>query len=772
MTETTHHRICPLCEACCGLEIKVNSGKVTSIRGHAQDVFSAGYICPKAVALKDLHEDPDRLRTPLIKRNGVHVSATWDEAFAEIERRLPPLMAQHGRNATAVVVGNPSAHKIGLLTYFGKLARALGTKNVFSASTLDQMPKQLSSGLMFGHWLSVALPDIARTDWLLVIGANPLASNGSMWTVPDFKGKAKALQARGGKLVVIDPRRTETAAVADEHHFIRPGSDVFLLAAMVHTLFAENRVHLGAVAEWVNGVDEVRAAVAPFTPDAVAARCGMAADTIRALARALASTPRAAVYARIGTCTQEYGTLASWLVDVLNVLTGHLDAPGGAMFAKSAAFASNTAGKPGIGKGVSTGRHSARVSGAPEVYGELPITCLAEEIETPGEGQVRALFTVATNPVLSSPNGPRLAAALDTLDFMVSMDIYLNETTRHADVILPGLSPLEDIHYDVAFPQLSWRNHSRYSPPVLARPEGAPEEWQTLVKLAAIAQGKGLGTDANALDDAQFAEDAQRLFGAHADAVIAATSGLKGPQRTLEVALRSGPYGDQFDGLLAPTLVASRTALPPEGANLAWGGPAPRLSPDGLTLAKVMASNSSGGIDLGELQPRIPEMLRTPSGKIELAHPSLLADMQRPAADLARPAPELVIIGRRDVRTNNSWMHNLPVLAKGPFRCTALVHPLDATRLNLQDGALAHIESNTSQGPRSVQAQVHISEEMMPGVVSLPHGWGHNLPGTQLSLAAERPGANLNALLDDQWRDPLSGNAVLGGIPITMHAVA
>ena len=737
MSETTHHRICPLCEACCGLEIKVASGKVISIRGHDADVFSAGYICPKGVALKDLHEDPDRLRTPLIKRNGVFEQATWGEAFAEIERRLPPLMAAHGRNATAVVVGNPSAHKIGLLTYFGKLARALGTKNVFSASTLDQMPKQLASGLMFGHWISVALPDIARTDLLLVLGANPLASNGSMWTVPDFKGKAKAMQARGGKLIVIDPRRTETAAMADAHHFIRPGADVFLLAAMVHTLFAEGLATLGTVAPWVNGVSEVQQAVLPFTPEAVASRCGMTADTIRSLARTLASTPRAAVYARIGTCTQEYGTLASWLVDVLNVLTGHLDVPGGAMFAKSAAFASNTAGKPGIGKGVATGRHHARVSGAPEVYGELPMTCLAEEIETHGEGQIRALVTVATNPVLSSPNGPRLAKALDTLDFMVSMDIYLNETTRHADVILPGVSPLEDMHYDVAFPQLSWRNHARYSPPVLPRAVGEPEEWQTLLKLAAIAQGKGAQADANALDDAQFAEDAQRLFGAHADAVIAATAAYKGPQRGLEVALRTGPYGDGFG-----------------------------TRPEGLTLAKVMASNATGGIDLGELQPRVPEMLRTPSGKIELAPPSLLADLARPLADLSRPAPDLVIIGRRDVRTNNSWMHNLPILAKGPFRCTALVHPADATRLGLQDGAQARI----ANGALSVQAQVQISSEMMPGVVSLPHGWGHNLPGAQLHLAAERPGANLNALLNDQLRDPLSGNAVLGGVAITMCA--
>ena len=739
---TTHHRICPLCEACCGLEIKVQDHKVISIRGHEADVLSAGYICPKGVALKDLHEDPDRLRTPLVKRNGVFETATWDEAYAEIARRLPPIMAAHGRNATGIVVGNPSAHKISLLTYFGKLARALGTKNVFSASTLDQMPKQLASGLMFGHWLSIALPDISRTDYLLVLGANPLVSNGSMWTVPDFRGKAKALQARGGKLVVIDPRKTETASVADAHHFIRPNSDVFLLAAMVNTLFAEGLIKLGNVAEWVVGVDAVRQAIAPFAPETVAARCGISADTIRSLTRELAAAPRAAVYARIGTCTQEYGTLASWLVDVLNTLTGNLDKEGGMLFAKSAAFATNTAGnpanKPGVGKGVSTGRHHARVSGAPEVYGELPMTCLAEEIETAGEGQIRALFTVATNPVLSSPNGPRLAKALDTLDFMVSMDIYLNETTRHADVILPGVSPLEDFHYDVAFPQLSWRNHARYSPPVLPAAPGQPEEWQTLLKLAAIVRGLGVTTDADALDDAQFAEDADRLFGAHAPGVIEATKGLRGPLRALDVALRTGPYGDGFG-----------------------------KHPNGLTLAKVQASNAGGGIDLGALQPRIPEMLRTPSGKVELAPPSLLQDLQRSVQDLRGPAPDLVIIGRRDVRTNNSWMHNLPVLAKGPMRCTALVHPTDAQRLGLQDGTLANIRSAGGQ----VQAQVHVTQDMMPGVVSLPHGWGHDAPGAQLRVAAERPGANINALFDDHLRDPLSGNAVLGGVAISMQAV-
>lgn len=739
--ETTHHRICPLCEACCGLQIKARAGKVISIRGHDADVFSAGYICPKGVALKDLHEDPDRLRTPLIKRGGVFVEATWDEAFAEINRRLPPLLAAHGKDAVAIIAGNPSAHKIGLLLYFARLAKALGTHNVFSASTLDQMPKQLASGLLFGHWLSIAVPDITRCDYLLMLGANPLASNGSLWTVPDFKGKAKAMQARGGQLVVIDPRRTETAAMADAHHFIRPGGDAFLMLGMLHTLFDEKLVKPGRLAELIHGLAEVEAAVKGFSANAVAARCGMAAETIRQLARTLAATPRAAVYGRIGTCTQEYGTLASWLVDVLNIVTGHLDEPGCAMFPEAAAFAANTAGKPGIGKGIVTGRHHSRVSQAPEIMGELPITCLAEEIETPGPGQVKALIAVSTNPVLSSPNGPRLAAALEQLDFMVSLDIYLNETSRHADVILPGPSPLEDLHYDVAFPQFSWRNHARYSPPVFERAAGQPDEWESLTRLCGIVQGKGCEISAAELDDEQFTRDAARLFGDHAAAVTQAVGHLKGPERLLDVALRSGPYGDGFG-----------------------------RKPDGLNLEKVIAaSGAQGGIDLGELAPRMPQMLRTASGKIELAAPSLLADVQRAAADLARPVPDMVIIGRREVRSNNSWMHNLPLLAKGPFRCTALLHPLDAARLGLTDGALARITSD--QGRKKIEAQIQLSDSMMQGVVSLPHGWGHDKAGARLALAGERPGVNLNDLLDEALRDPLSGNAVLGGVAVEISAV-
>lgn len=733
MSATIHHRVCPLCEACCGLEVKVEQGQVIAIRGHDEDVFSAGYICPKGVALKDLHEDPDRLRQPMLKRDGRFVPVSWEEAYAEIARRLPAAIAAHGRDAVALSLGNPSAHKIGLLLYGPKLRRTLGSRNVFSASTLDQMPRHLSSGLLFGHLFSVPVPDIARTDWLLMLGANPLASNGSMWSVPDFRGKAKALRARGGKLLVVDPRRTETAAQADEHLFIRPGGDVFLLLGMVHTLFDEGLVKLGRLAPLVEGVDTVQSAVRSFAPEAVAQRCGIDAPTIRRLARELATTPRATVYGRIGTCTQEYGTLATWAIDLLNTLTGHMDEPGGAMFPKAAAFAANAAGTPGKGRGVATGRTASRVSGAPEVFGEYPITCMAEEIETPGPGQVKALITIGSNPVLSSPNGQRLSAALEQLDFMLSLDIYINETTRHADLILPAPSPLQDEHYDVAFPQMAWRNHARYSPAVLPRPADHPPEWVSLLQLIAILEGKGVQADPLACDDALFAADAVRNFGEDAQAVIEATAHLKGPQRLLDVALRTGPYGDMF----------GRKA-------------------DGLNLAKVQAASPMGGVDLGELMPRIPELLRTPSGKVELAPPALLADLQRPLQDMATGAAPMVLIGRREVRSNNSWMHNLPLLAKGPERCTALLHPSDAQRLGLAAGGMARISS--ARG--SVQAKVEITEDMMPGVLSLPHGWGHDLPGAQLSVARERPGVNINALLDENARDPLSGNAVLSGVAV------
>jgi anaerobic selenocysteine-containing dehydrogenase len=742
-TEIRYHQ-CTICEAACGLELEVSGREVVSIRGDAQDAFSAGFVCPKGAALRELDADPDRLRQPLVRRDGVHVPVSWDEAFEEIDRGLRPIIDQHGNDAVAFYLGNPGAHSTALLLYNQALLTGFRSRNRYSASTVDQYPKQVAVALMFGTGFSVPIPDIDRSHYLLMLGANPMASNGSLFTVPDFRGRVRRMRERGGRLVVVDPRRSETAAIADEHVPVRPGTDALLLAGMVHTLFDEDLVRLGRLAEWVNGTDDVRRAVAAFAPEQVAARCGVPAEVIRRLTRELAAADGGCVYGRIGTTTTEFGTTASWLVDALNVLTGQLDRPGGAMFPKAAAFAANTRGAPGVGAGVRLHRHASRVRGAPEVFGEFPCACLAEEIETPGAGQVRALITIAGNPAVSTPNASRLSRALASLEFMVSVDIYLNETTRHADVILPGLSPLEQSHFDVAFPQLSVRNWARYSPPVFEPPRGALEEWQVLLRLLGVLLGQGPKADVDGLDELVIGLQVQGavrapgspLEGRDAGEILAALDKRRGPDRLVDLALRSGPYGDHF------------------GAR-----------PDGLTLDQLAAMEH--GIDLGALEPRIPEVLRTPSGRIELAPEMLIADLDRLAAALARPAPDLVLVGRRHVRSNNSWMHNLPMLAKGPARCTLQVHPRDAAQRGLAPGAVARISSRVG----SVTAPVEITDGIAPGVVSLPHGWGHDEPGTQLGVAAQRPGANSNVLTDELALDPLSGTAVLNGIPVEVEAL-
>src|SRR4051794_138145 len=504
----SHYRTCPFCEATCGLEVTTSDGEVVSVRGDDDDVLSHGFICPKAFGLKQLHEDPDRLAKPLVRRDGELVEATWEEAFEEIDRRLTPILAEHGRNAVAAYIGNPNAHNLSSLAYGPVWLRALGSQNIYSASTVDQMPKQVSAGLMFGAMLSVPVPDVDRTDHLLILGANPLVSNGSLLTAPDMRGRLRAIRERGGKVVVVDPRRTRTAEEADEHHYIRPGADALLLAAMACTLVEENLVDPGRLAEHVDGLDQVTQVVRDFSPELVAEACGIEAGEIRRMARELAAAERAAVYARIGTCTQEFGTLASWLVDVLNVMTGNLDREGGAMFTLAAAGQRNSAGAPGSGKGVRLGRWQSRVRGLPETYGELPASIMAEEMGTPGEGQVRALITVAGNPVVSTPNSDRLESAIEALHFVLAVDIYVNETTRHADVILPGPGPMAKSHYDLAVYQLAVRNVANYSPAIFE--EDGPAEWEVFLRLAGVFAGQGPDADVGALDDLVVATLVQR----------------------------------------------------------------------------------------------------------------------------------------------------------------------------------------------------------------------------------------------------------------------
>ncbi len=749
---TTSIRTCPLCEATCGLEIATEGRTVTAIRGDDADVFSHGFICPKAYALKELDADPDRLRTPLVRRNGRFEAVGWDTAFAEVERGLQSVIAAHGRQAVGAYVGNPNAHNLAGMLYGPVLLKALGTRNVFSASTVDQMPKQVSAGLMFGTVLSIPIPDVDRTSYLLMLGANPLASNGSLLTAPDMKGRLRALRARGGRLVVVDPRRSRTADEADEHVFVRPGTDAHLLFGMLHTLFDEQLTAPGALVPHVAGLDEIRELAREFAPERVADVCGVPAPTIRRLARELAAAPRAAVYGRIGTCTQEFGTLASWLVDVLNVVTGNLDREGGAMFTKAAAGSKTAHGPGGRGRGVQFGRWQSRVRGLPEVYGELPVVCLAEEIATPGENQIRALVTIAGNPALSTPNASRLSEALASLDFMVSVDIYLNETTRHAHVILPPASTLARGHYDLALYNLALRNVANYSPPVFPLADGEIDEWRILLRLAAIANGQGAQADVDALDDFVAAGLVQRevgnpgspISGRDVGEIVGMLAPRRGPERLLDLLLRSGPYGDHFG-----------------------------VRPDGLSLAVL--ERQPHGVDLGPLAPRLPEVLRTPSGKIELAPPAIVADVARLRSAFAptnghatRTNGHLMLVGRRHLRSNNSWMHNLDVLVKGKPTCTLHLHPSDAARLGLADGETARVTSRVG----AVDAPVEVTDAIMPGVVSLPHGWGHDQPGVAMRVAAAHAGVNSNVLADERAFDPLSGNAVLNGIPVTVERAA
>ncbi len=738
------YRTCPLCEAGCGLEITLTRSDdgaehVKRIRGDRDDVFSGGYICPKGSTLGHLHDDPDRLRRPVVKRDGEFVEVDWDEAFATIEAGLLPITRDHGADACAIYLGNPSAHSLGPLLYNRSLITALGTSNRFSASTVDQRPKEISAAMMFGS-VTVPVPDIDRTDFLLMLGANPYASNGSLCTAPDFPGRLERLRERGGTVVVVDPRRSETAEHADRHLAIRPGGDAHLLAAIAHVLLADGLADPGRLAAHTNDLDALAEVLEPFGPEAVADACGLDAGVIRSLAHDLATAPAAAVYGRIGTCTQEFGTLASWLVDVVNLLTGNLDRIGGAMFTKGAAGQPSTKGAPGTGRGFRMGRVVSRAAQRPESLGEFPVTALPEEIETPGEGQVRALVTVGGNPVSSNPNSERLDAALASLEFMVSIDPYVNETTRHADVILPPPSALEKSHYDLALLNFGVRNVANYSPAVVAAPDDQPEEWEILLRLAAVVSGAGLAADIDAIDDgiaaavvrAAVRDEHGSVHDRDPDELLAAVAHRRGPERLLDVMLRTGPYGDGF------------------GAD-----------PEGLSL-DVLEANPHG-IDLGPLEPdRIPDLLRTPTGRIEALPDAMRTDLDRLAASLDRRSPDLVLVGRRHVRSNNSWMHNVRVLMKGRNRCTMHVHPDDADRLGLRDGAPATVRSRVGE----VTIDVEVTDGIRPGVVSIPHGFGQQLPGVELRVAQEYRGVNTNVLTDEQFVDPVSGNIALNGVPV------
>jgi len=731
MPSHVHHRACNLCEAICGLRITVEDGEIVDIRGDEKDPLSRGHICPKAVALQDIYHDPDRLRRPLRREGSEWREVSWDEALGETAERLAAIRADHGADAIAAYAGNPNVHNSGSLLFGPAFLRALGTRRRFSATSVDQLPHHVAARWMFGHMLLLPVPDLDRTSFLLVLGANPLASNGSLMTAPDVRKRLKDILDRGGQVVVIDPRRTETARLAGRHHFIRPGTDALLLASLLATLFEEDLADPGRLAGFTDGLKVLANRVAPFPPERIAEATGVPAAEIRQLARELAAAESAAVYGRVGVSVQEFGTLCQILINALNVVTGNLDRPGGAMFATPAVDA---VARFGAGK---SGRWKSRVRGLPEFAGELPVATLAEEILTEGSGRVRALVTAAGNPVLSTPNGRQLDRALERLEFMVSLDFYLNETTRHAHLVLPPTSPLEHDHYDLVFHLLAVRNTARYSPPLFDPPPDSLHDWQIFAELE---RRLGRGTV-----KARLGRWVRRWLG---------------PRGLLDLGLRTGPYGAGFRP---------------------WG--------NGLTLRKL--EGEAHGVDLGPLEPRLPGLLRTKDRRIPLVPEALPGELRRLEKKLGRwqkqkdAGAPMLLIGRRQVRSNNSWMHNYSRLMKGEDRCTLLMHPEDAARLGLGAGATdhggddrgdnggdngrgAHRVTVTSRVGQ-VEVPVEISDEVMPGVVSLPHGWGHDRPGVRLRVASESPGVSLNDLTDDRAIDPASGVAALTGLPVRVE---
>lgn len=758
-----HYRACNLCEALCGLEILHRGDEIVAIRGDKADSFSRGHVCPKAVALQDLHADPDRLRQPVRRTVDGWEPISWEEAFTEVVARLRDIQRRHGRNAIGFYAGNPTAHNHGALLMLPGFVRALRTRNRFSATSVDQLPHMLACMTMFGNQALFPIPDLDRTDYFLCIGANPLASNGSIMTAGDLPGRLKAIGKRKGRIVVIDPRRTETAAIADRHYFVRPGTDALLVAALINTLFAERKVRLGRIDAFVDGVETLQKWVRPFTPEAVAPHCGIAAEDIRALALEFAAAKSGAAYCRVGTTTSEHSALSAWLVYALNVVTGNLDRPGGLMFPKPAVDITGLAVLSG-----QTGHFGvwhSRVRGLPEFGGELPAVVMAEEMLTPGDGQIRAMVTHAGNPVLSTPNGRQLDEALAQLDFMVSIDIYINETTRHAHIILPPTGHLEHAQFDPVFHAVQVRNTVRWADPLFPKPDGALHDWEILLELTTRLESRDLPST--------LAAKATR-------AVVRAL----GDEGIVDLLIRLGPYGnrvglvDRLDDLLlgngfaGPMYARLRRQVIDRLLGSARARDLLAVSPygtekkpeGGLTLAKVKAHPH--GLDIGALEPALPERLATPQKTVDLA-PALYADDM---AALARalsspPADGLLLIGRRHVRSNNSWMHNSHRLVKGKSRFTAMIHPDDAQRLGIADGVEVEVSSRVG----SIRVPAEVTDTVMPGVVSVPHGFGHGRDGVQLQVARElAAGASVNDIVDERRYDRLTGMAILNGVPVTV----
>ncbi len=713
-----HYRTCNLCEAMCGIEIEYEQDAVIAIRGDKNDPFSKGHICPKATALEDIYNDKDRLKYPVRKTNDGWEQISWEEAFEDVTANLKAIQKKYTNDAVGIYLGNPNVHNYGNMLYGAPFIRSLRTKNRFSATSVDQLPHQFASYFMFGHQLLIPVPDIDRTDYMLILGANPLASNGSLMSAAGVADRLKKIQKRGGKFVVIDPRRTRTAKIADDHVFIRPGTDVLFLLALVNTIFTDNLINMGHLGDITDGLDIVKDTVADFTPEAVASVTGITAEKTREIAKAFTSSKSAVCYGRIGVSTQAFGGIANWLINTLNLITGNMDAPGGAMFTTPAFDVVGITTMTG-----QTGRYNrwqSRVRGLPEFSGELPVSTLAEEILTEGEGQIKAMVTVAGNPILSTPNGQQLDRAFEQLDYVVSVDIYINETTRHANIILPPTTGLETDHYDLVFNYLAVRNVAKFSDALFEPVEGAMHDWEILRELRVKMESNGKPFN-----------PARKDYTARLE-----------PHKILDMGLRFGPYGT-------------------------WGDDP--ISGEGISLPKL--KKLPHGIDLGALQPTLKQRICTPNRRIDLAPELIVNDVKRVTETFMIGDPHeneafpFALIGRRHVRSNNSWMHNSERLVRGKDRCTVMIHPQDAEQLNITDGQDVCVKSRVGE----IILPTEITDTMMKGVISIPHGWGHSREGVQLEVAQKHAGVSINDLTDEQRIDPLTGNAAFNGVPVCVE---
>jgi len=705
-----HYSTCTLCEAMCGIEVATQGNRILSIKGDKDNPFSEGHVCPKASALKDLYDDPDRLKRPIKKVGDEWQEIPWSEAFDYVAEKLHHIQSTHGKDAVGVYLGNPNAHNMGAILFGPYFYRALESHNRYSATSVDQLPHHIVSRRLFGHMSQIPIPDIDRTQHFVIIGGNPLASNGSIMTVPNVKKRLKGVQKRGGKVVVIDPKRTDTADLSCEHHFIRPGSDVLLLLAMLHAVFEKQLHSAEALLPYAEDLLDVEGYVKDFPPETVSELTGIKASQITKLVTDFCEAESAVCYGRMGASVQAFGTLTQYLIMLFNMLTGNLDRQGGMMFTQPAADILPVSSRGSIGG------YSSRVRGLPAFAGEYPVACLAEEILTPGEGQIKAMVIGAGNPVVTTPNTEQLERAFSQLDFVVSVDFYISETSRHADIILPPVTPLERDHYDVVFHNFAVRNYATYSEAVVNIDDNQLTDWQIYLSLA---------------------ERLDKLNGkstAHYQALW-----QRQPQGLIDELLKSGQYG-------------AHASSGKEGYN--------------LSLDKLKAHPH--GIDLGPLQSALPNAIFHENKKIDLDFDYFMPDIARVKThffDRMRNENQMVLIGRRHIKTNNSWLHNSPRMVKGNNRCTLQLHPVDAAKYQVQEGDRVKVTSRVGH----VQVEAEITDSIMPGVVSIPHGWGHNKKGIKLGVASQYPGVNTNILTDEMQVDTLSGNGVLNGVPVSLE---